>query len=134
MKKVMVFGTFDVLHQGHLNFFEQARKHGDYLIAVVARDSTVEVVKQHKTMLDENKRLLAVQKVVDLAVLGNKEDKYKIIEDHKPDVICLGYDQNSFTEKLSEELSKRKINAKIVRLLPYKEDIFKSSKIKERLI
>lgn len=129
----MVFGTFDVLHQGHLNFFEQARKHGDYLIAVVARDSTVESVKQHKTMFDENKRLLAVQKVVDLAVLGNKEDKYKVIEDHKPDVICLGYDQNYFTEKLSEELPKRKISAKIVRLLPYKEDVFKSSKIKERI-
>ena len=34
MAKVMVFGTFDGVHPGHENFFEQAKQHGDYLIAV----------------------------------------------------------------------------------------------------
>ena len=128
----MVFGTFDVLHQGHLYLFEQARKHGDYLIVVVALDSTVEEVKLHKTMYAEQKRLKAVQKApfVDKAVLGNKCDKYKVIEEHKPDIICLGYDQKAFTDKLEEELKKRKIVAKIVRLKPFKEDVYKSTKIK----
>ena len=131
----MVFGTFDVLHEGHLNLFEQAKKFGDYLIVVVARDSTVEVVKQHKTLFNENQRLAKVKeaKNVDLAVLGNKDDKYKVIEEHKPEIICLGYDQSSFTDKLQDELIKRKISAKIIRLQPYKEDVFKSSKIKKVL-
>ena len=135
MKKVMVFGTFDVLHQGHLNFFEQAKKYGDYLIVVVARDATVQEVKKHKTTYTEQQRLLAVQNVpiVDLAVLGNTEDKYKIIEEHNPDIICLGYDQKAFTEKLQGELIKRKVSAKIIRLQSYKEDVFKSSKIKARM-
>ncbi|MBI2582387.1 adenylyltransferase/cytidyltransferase family protein, partial [Candidatus Woesearchaeota archaeon] len=31
MKKVMCFGTFDLLHLGHLNYFQQAKKYGDYL-------------------------------------------------------------------------------------------------------
>ncbi|MBI4142183.1 FAD synthase [Candidatus Woesearchaeota archaeon] len=135
MKTVMVFGTFDVLHKGHFKLFEEAKKHGDYLIVVVARDSTVEEVKKHKTMYDEQTRLTVVQKApfVDKAVLGNKDDKYKIIEEHQPDIICLGYDQKAFTDKLEKELRKRKITAKIVRLKPYKEDVYKSTKIKAAL-
>ncbi len=133
MKKVMIFGTFDFLHQGHLNLFKQAKELGDFLIAVIARDSTVKNVKKHNTMFNENQRLDAVKKFVNLAVLGNKDDKYKIIEEHRPDIICLGYDQKAFTETLEQELSKRNLKIKIIRLKPFKEHIFKSSKIKERL-
>ena len=41
-KRVLVFGTFDLLHQGHRYFLTQARRFGDTLIAVVARDEFVE--------------------------------------------------------------------------------------------
>ena len=41
MKKVIVFGTFDILHQGHLDFFRQAKQYGDYLIVAVAHDENV---------------------------------------------------------------------------------------------
>ncbi|MBI4141013.1 FAD synthase [Candidatus Woesearchaeota archaeon] len=131
----MAFGTFDVLHQGHLKLFEEAKKQGDYLIVVVALDSTVEEVKLHKTLYNEQERLKAVQQspFVDKALLGNKNDKYRVIEEHKPDVICLGYDQKAFTDKLNEELKERKIRAKIVRLKPYKEDVYNSTKIKTTL-
>jgi len=37
-KKVMVFGTFDIFHPGHRSFLNQAKKYGNYLIVVVARD------------------------------------------------------------------------------------------------
>ena len=40
-KKVMVFGTFDIFHKGHENFLKQAKKLGDCLTVVVARDETV---------------------------------------------------------------------------------------------
>jgi len=40
-KKVLVFGTFDGLHEGHKNFFKQAREFGDFLVVVVGRDSTI---------------------------------------------------------------------------------------------
>lgn len=131
----MVFGTFDVLHPGHLYLFEQAKKYGDYLVVVVARDTTVEAVKHHKTTYSEQERLKAVQQApfVDKAVLGNPGDKYKVIEEHKPNIICLGYDQKAFTDKLAEELKKRNVAAKIIRLPPYKEDVYKSTKIKKIL-
>ncbi|MBW2982037.1 adenylyltransferase/cytidyltransferase family protein [Candidatus Woesearchaeota archaeon] len=129
----MVFGTFDILHKGHLNFFKQAKKHGDYLIAVVGRDKTVKKIKGKNPRNKEVKRLINVvlSKTVDLAVLGYNKDPYRIIGEYKPNVICLGYDQNSYTGKLKEELKKRKLRAKIIRLKPYKEHIYKSSKIRK---
>ena len=62
-------------------------------------------------------------------MLGNLGDKYDIIEDINPDIICLGYDQTHFVDKLESELKKRKINAEIVRIKSYKEDVYKSSSL-----
>lgn len=132
MKKILVFGTFDLLHKGHLNFFEQARKYGDYLIAVIGRDKVVKELKGKKPRNNEMKRLNKIKKlkIVNSAFLGYTRDKYKIIEKIKPSVICLGYDQNSFTKDLRKELKNRKIKAKIIRLKPYKKHIYKSSKLR----
>ena len=68
MKKIMVFGTFDVLHKGHINFFKQAKKHGDHLLVVVARDKTVSLIKGIKPHYDEKERLKSVKKYVDKVV------------------------------------------------------------------
>ena len=131
MKKVIVFGTFDGIHPGHLDFFKQAKEHGDFLVAVVGRDSTVEKIKGKKPANKQQHRLIEVYNVpeVDYVSLGDKEDPYKIIEEQKPDVVCLGYDQNSFTKELENELEKRGIKAEIVRLKAFKEEKYKSSKL-----
>ena len=44
-KIVMTFGTFDHLHPGHIYYLSEARKYGDYLITVVARDKTTGTLK-----------------------------------------------------------------------------------------
>lgn len=126
MSKVMVFGTFDILHPGHLSVFKQAKKYGDYLIVVVARDSTVKNIGK-KILYNERQRLKNIKsiKVVDLAILGSKKDKYAVIKKYKPDVICLGYDQKFFITGL------KKIHKKIIRLKPHKKHIFKSSIIRK---
>ena len=41
MKKVMTFGSFDVLHKGHEHYLKEAKSYGDYLIVVVARDENI---------------------------------------------------------------------------------------------
>ena len=133
MKKVMVFGTFDIFHPGHEFYLKKAKKYGDLLEVVVAKDSTVRELKGKEPLNDELKRLSVIKALdyVDRAYLGYEEDKYKIIEEVKPDVICLGYDQYYFTNNLKEELKKRKIKAKIIRLKSYKEYLYKSSKLRK---
>jgi len=134
MKKVMVFGTFDGVHPGHENFFEQAKQHGDYLIAVVARDKTVDKVKGHQPEYSEVERrsMVGDDPNVDLAVLGKYRDKFEIIADHQPDVICLGYDQNSFVENIEAEVKRLGLEPKIVRLKAFRPDIYKSSLLKKQ--
>ena len=131
----MVFGTFDVIHEGHRSLFSQARAYGDELIVVIALDETVKAVKGNFPDFEEELRRTAVEKekFVAHAVLGNPGDKYKVIEKWKPETICLGYDQHTFTDTLSFELKTRGIVAKIVRLLPFEPERFKSSKIKAHL-
>ena len=49
MRKVMVFGTFDIIHKGHINMLIQAKKLGDFLVVVLACDKTIEAVKNRKS-------------------------------------------------------------------------------------
>ncbi|NUM25402.1 MAG: adenylyltransferase/cytidyltransferase family protein [Candidatus Buchananbacteria bacterium] len=130
MKRVMVFGTFDILHDGHLDFFRQARAYGDYLIVVVARDRNVETIKGKKPDFSEDERLVAVQEagVADEVILGGEGDPHEIIRTKRPQVICLGYDQEVFTGNLAAKFPE--IN--IVRLEAYQPEIYKSSKLKAK--
>ena len=133
MKKVLAFGTFDILHPGHLYFLKKAREHGDTLTVVVALDETVKEVKGRYPLNKQDRRAENLMKtgIVDKAVLGNPGDKHRIIEQIKPDVLCLGYDQRFFTENLKESLAQRGISAEIVMLDAYMPEKYKSSKLKE---
>ncbi len=127
----MCTGTFDILHSGHLDYFRQAKHFGDYLIVVVARDSSA--LKEGKILrFGEQERLarVAAQTIVDKAVLGNEGDKLKIVEQEKPDVICLGYDQNVDEKKLKETLEKRGLRPEITRAYAYQPEKYKSSLLK----
>lgn len=134
MKKVMVFGTFDMLHEGHEHFLREAKKHGDSLVVVVARDQNVAKFKGKLPVQKEGDRLRQIKSLsyVDRALLGRKDVKYmKIIMSIMPDVICLGYDQHSFS--LEHELNRKRLNIRVVRLGPYKENMFKTSIIRQLL-
>ena len=130
---VMAFGTFDYFHAGHENYLKQAKALGDTLVAVIARDATTTKVKSQKPTFPEKKRLRDVAgcKHVDKAVLGNQDDKYKIIKKIRPNVIALGYDQFAFTYGLEKFFIQEKMNAQIIRLLPFEPQTFKSSLIKK---
>ena len=122
MKKVLVFGTFDGLHLGHLDLFKQAKNYGDYLIVVIARDKTVKKIKNHLPSKKETKRLKDIQKckLVNEARLGYKDNPYRVIKEISPDVICLGYDQKAFTEDLPKELEKMGLQIRLYRMKPHK--------------
>jgi len=127
MTTIMCFGTFDVLHPGHLDYFRQAKEYGDYLIVVIARDSSVEQEKGKPPRHTAEERRAEVAKVVDKAIIGNEGNRLNIVEEVKPDVIVLGYDQKVDEEKIKEKLAKRGVHPKIVRAKAFQPEKYKSS-------
>ena len=131
----MCFGTFDILHLGHLNYFEQAKKYGDYLMVVIARDKTKQ--DQKKITLfneEERKKIVDSLKIVDEVVLGYPDHHFKIIQEKQPEVICLGYDHEIDEKELKLKLASLKLYPKIYRMKAYKPEIHKSGKIKEVIL
>lgn len=129
----MCAGTFDTIHPGHLFYLSEAKKYGDKLIVVVARDWTSEKFKGKKPFHNEKERLEAVRmlNIVDEAVLGRQGNIFDIIKEIKPDAICLGYDQNVQKQQLEDELKKRGIKADVIRIGAYMPHMYKSSKIRK---
>jgi len=128
--RVMVFGTFDGLHKGHINFFKQAKLLADssLLIVSIARDKNVKKIKNKKPKLSEKERFNLVKKcnLVNRVVLAGKSNYLEHILKEKPDIIGLGYDQKAYVKELKNDLNKKNILIKIVRLKPYKEKIYKN--------
>ena len=122
MVTVMATGTFDILHMGHIYYLKEAKKLGDRLVVVVACDETVRRLK-HEPITSEQLRLGLIKElaVVDDAYLGKKHDMYAIVEEIKPDIIALGFDQILNKDDLQKELKIRKLNTRVVRLDKYKE-------------
>ncbi len=118
----MATGTFDILHMGHIYFLKEAKKLGDELVVVVACDETVRQLK-HEPVTPEQMRLNLVKElqVVDKAVLGEEDNKFDVVEQIKPDIIALGYDQIHDEKSLQHQLDERNLKARIVRLPKYEE-------------
>ncbi len=133
MRKVLAFGTFDILHPGHTYILTEAKKQGDHLTVIVARDATVQHVKGQQPLFNEQQRLKNLEKlhIADKIRLGNTGDKYQVIIDEDPDIIVLGYDQKFFTDKLQDIVKK---HVQIVRLEAFKPEIYKSSKLRAALL
>ena len=95
MKKIITYGTFDLLHYGHINLLRRAKKLGDYLIVAL---STVEFnwnSKQKKCYFNYEKRkmLLEAIRYVDLVIPEeNWEQKVNDIKEFKIDTFVMGND------------------------------------------
>lgn len=146
-RKVIVFGVFDPvrskmsessadapmahrasngvdeLHEGHRRFLADAKKHGSELIVAVARDEVVRELKNKTPRHNEEERRAAVARLtaVTRAVLGDREQgTYEVIKKFKPDVICLGYDQDGLAEDLEKRMADGEIpRIPLVRLKPH---------------
>ncbi|MBI2524115.1 adenylyltransferase/cytidyltransferase family protein [Candidatus Peregrinibacteria bacterium] len=93
--RVLVCGTFDRLHPGHLFFLREARKRGELFI-IIARDATVQRVKGLLPQETEDVRLAKLQKALPHVhpLLGNPDDFLAPVRSVQPDLILLGYDQH----------------------------------------
>jgi FAD synthetase len=133
--KIMVFGTFDGLHEGHLNLFKQARMlaKNPFLVVSIARDRNVFRIKGQYPKLNEKERMGLLKECIlaDRVVLSGVENHIPHILKERPDIIALGYDQKAYVKNLKKDLKKRGLLVKIVRLKPYKEKIYKNSLLKK---
>ncbi|MBI2012393.1 FAD synthase [Candidatus Curtissbacteria bacterium] len=137
MKKVMVFVAFDGLHPGHLYFFAQAKKYGDYLIVSVGTDKNVKKIKGKAPLFNQEERLELVGAIdtVNEAVLGAESDFYSHIRQYQPSVICLGYDQWADEDEVRESLAKVGLTeTEVVRLKPHKVQKAKSTIVKNHSV
>lgn len=116
-KKVLIGGTFDLLHPGHIHYVKEASKRG-LVYAIVARDSIVKKIKEREPIFDEKSRLTLVSslKYVYEAILGDEEDFIKPVVRVKPDIILLGPDQPIDEHALIRNSEKLGLNITVERL------------------
>ncbi len=134
MTRIMVFGTFDMVHEGHVDFFRQARAlvRDPYLIVSVAREAVVTRIKGAKPRRSEKERcsLLERNTLVNEVILGQEDGYVEHIEAARPDIIALGYDQKGeYVDRLERDLSNAGVKVKIVRLQAFLPEKYKTSKL-----
>lgn len=129
-KTVLAFGTFDIVHPGHLYYLAECKKRGSRLVVVIARDSTVRALKGMKPVFkeDDRRKLVESLKMVDRAVLGDKVHHCRIIKKIRPDILCLGYDQNISSQRLASQLKQMNCTfRRIIRIGPRNPKKYKST-------
>ncbi len=136
--KIMVFGTFDILHPGHMHFFKQARRlsRNPFLIVSIARDVSVEKVKGRLPLYSEKARAEFVRKtgLADKIVLGDTKGHMSHILKESPDIIALGYDQlGYYVDATIQYLHDNAVPIRVVRLKSHHPEKYKSSIYKTKL-
>ena len=128
MKKVITYGTFDLLHYGHINLLKRAKSLGDYLIVGLSTDDFNMNEKNKDCYFDYDKRksLLEALRYVDLVIPEeNWEQKLSDIQNLNVDVFVIGDDWKGKFDYLKDS------GVEVV-YLPRTEEI-STSKIKEDL-
>lgn len=94
MKKVITYGTFDLLHPGHINILKRAKELGDYLIVGLSTDEfNLQKHKEAYHSYEDRKLILeAIQYVDEVIPENNWEQKVKDVIDHQVDVFVMGDD------------------------------------------
>lgn len=93
MKKVITYGTYDLLHYGHINLLRRARALGDYLIVALSTDEFNQKQKQKKCYFsyEQRKQLLEAIRYVDLVIPEeNWEQKVSDVREFLGGYLCHG--------------------------------------------
>lgn len=106
MRRVITYGTFDLLHYGHINLLKRARELGDYLIVALSTDEFNNKEKNKVCFFSYEKRkmLLEAIRYVDLVIPENHwEQKREDIHNYNVDVFVMGDDWQGKFDFLREE-------------------------------
>ncbi|AZR73924.1 glycerol-3-phosphate cytidylyltransferase [Anoxybacter fermentans] len=104
MKRVLTYGTFDLLHYGHINLLRRAKQLGDYLIVGLSTDSFNSIKgKKSYFSYEERKALLESIRYVDLVIPEESwEQKIKDVIEYKVDIFVMGDDWTGKFDFLKE--------------------------------
>ena len=94
MKKILTYGTFDLLHYGHIRLLKRARELGDYLVVAISTDE-FNAIKGKKAYHDYETRkmmLEAIRYVDEVIPENNWEQKISDVKEHNIDVVVMGDD------------------------------------------
>lgn len=106
MKKVITYGTFDLLHYGHINLLRRARELGDYLVVVISTDefNWNEKGKKCYFTYEQRKAMVEAIRYVDRVIPEtNWEQKRTDVHDYDIDVFVMGDDWKGKFGFLKEE-------------------------------
>ena len=94
MKRVLTYGTFDLLHYGHINILKRAKELGDYLVVALSTDEFNEIKgKKAYHSYETRKKMLEAIRYVDLVIPENEwEQKISDVKDYHIDVVVMGSD------------------------------------------
>jgi len=113
MTTVMVNGTFDVLHPGHVALLNTARSYGDWLVVAIDTDRRVKELKGDKRPINnQNDRriMLSALKAVDIVeFFDSTEELVKLMERYQPDVYIKGSDWKHDTASTAHTYAKKVI-------------------------
>ena len=104
MKRVITYGTFDVLHYGHINLLKRAKDLGDYLIVALSSDEFNKIKnKQSFYTYEQRKTILEACRYVDLVIPENNwKQKISDIKEYRADVFVMGDDWKGKFDFLSD--------------------------------
>ena len=138
-KRVLVAGTFDLIHAGHIYLIREAAKLGDVYV-VVATDRNRELFSGECPIIPQEQRLEVIKSIKNVkeARLGrNDNDTLKTVEEINPHIILLGPDQRYSIDILTKGLKEKGLNhIEVRRLEKYydKYELHSSSLIKHKIV
>lgn len=138
-KRVLIAGTFDLIHAGHVYLISKAAKLGDVYV-VVATDRNRELFSGERPIIPQEQRLEVIKSIKNVkeARLGrNDNDTLKTVEEINPHIILLGPDQRYSIDILKKGLKEKGLNhIEVKRLEKYydKYELHSSSLIKHKII
>ena len=117
-KIVLAGGVFDIIHPGHINTLNAAKKLGDTLVVVVATDKTTLKMKKRKPLHNAELRqeLVSSLSMVDLCIIGDEENIFKTVDLVKPQIIALGYDQTHQEKYITDGCREINLDVRVARL------------------
>ncbi|KOO49684.1 glycerol-3-phosphate cytidylyltransferase [Viridibacillus sp. FSL E2-0187] len=94
MKKVITYGTFDLLHVGHVNILRRAKALGDYLVVAISSDefNALKGKKAYYSFEDRKTILEAIKYVDEVIPEDNWEQKVLDVKEHNIDTFVMGHD------------------------------------------